>query len=348
MVGMQETGDGGLEEVLPAGVATSIGSLPHVDPDEASRFVLEHHPALPAAPSLPNRSPAESMLAQAAWGLDGVQADDRGMLHVEGDPRRVGRRLDPFCIDDDPWVGLRTFLEHVDGRTDPIKVQLTGAVTLGRALHGAGVDADRAFRLAGATVRTRALELVTEVRRRLPGTPVLVTLDEPGLAGSAHPRFPLDPDETLDLLTGEIAAVESGPGPIITGLHCCGAADWPTVFEAGPDVLAAPVDAGLAFVPGAIDGFLDRGGRIAWGAVPTDEPIGPSAERPWRMLADTWCVLVRAGCDPGRLRRRALISPACGLAGHGPTQAERALRVATEVGERIHMQTAVARLTVGA
>jgi hypothetical protein len=329
-------------------VATSIGSLPHRDPDEAARFILERHPDLPAAPSLPQRSPAESMLAQAVWGLSGVATGDDGRPALTGRPGEVGRSRTPFRIDHEPWVGLRVFLEHVEGRTDPVKIQLTGPVTLGRALHAAGVDADRAFAVAGATVRARAGEIVATVRGRLADAPLLVMLDEPGLVGSAHPRFPIGPDQTLDLLSGAVAAIESTRGPVLTGIHCCGAADWTTVLEAGPDVLAAPVDAGLAFVPGAIRSFFDRGGRIAWGAVPTDAPVGPSPERPWRRLADAWCVLVRAGCDPGRLRRRALVTPACGLAGHGTTQADRALVVAAAVGRRIHEQSAVARLTVGA
>jgi hypothetical protein len=288
------------------------------------------------------------MLTQAAWGLSGVVAGTDGALALTGRPEEVGRILDPFRIDDEPWVGLRIFLDHVRGRTQPVKIQMTGPVTLGRALHVAGVDVDRAFAVAGATVRARAVELVTSVRLLLPDAPLLVMLDEPGLVGSAHPRFPIGSEQTLDLLTGAVAALESSTGPVLTGVHCCGAADWSTVLEAGPDVLAAPVDAGLAFVPAATQSFFDRGGRIAWGAVPTDEPVGPSAERPWRRLADTWCVLVRAGCDPGRLRRRALVTPACGLAGHGTTQADRALRVAVAVGERVHRQTTIARLTVGA
>lgn len=343
-----ESGWSTVAEALPPGVATSIGSLPHRDPQEAARFVLQRHPELPAAPSLPHRSPAESMLAQAAWGLSGVVAGTDGVLALTGRPSEVGRSREPFRTDDEPWVGLRVFLEHVRGRTDPVKIQLTGPVTLGRALNAAGVDVDRAFAVAGAMVRARAAEMVTSVRDRLPDAPLLVMLDEPGLVGSAHPRFPIASDQTLDLLTGAVAAIESSTGPVLTGIHCCGAADWTTVLEAGPDVLAAPVDAGLAFVPAAIRSFFDRGGRIAWGAVPTDEPVGASSERPWRKLADTWCVLVRAGCDPGRLRRRSLVTPACGLAGHGTTQADRALRVAAAVGERIHEQTTIARLTVGA
>lgn len=51
---------------LPRGLATSIGSLPHTDPRAAAELVLEIQPRLPAAPSLPNRSGVERMLAQAA------------------------------------------------------------------------------------------------------------------------------------------------------------------------------------------------------------------------------------------------------------------------------------------
>ena len=76
---------------LPPGVATSIGSLPHRDPDEAARFILERHPDLPAAPSLPHRSPSESMLAQAVWGLSGVATGD------DGHPTLIGLPLDTLC-----------------------------------------------------------------------------------------------------------------------------------------------------------------------------------------------------------------------------------------------------------
>jgi hypothetical protein len=39
------------EVLLPIGLATGIGSLPHEDPDEAAEFALDRQPRLPAAPS---------------------------------------------------------------------------------------------------------------------------------------------------------------------------------------------------------------------------------------------------------------------------------------------------------
>jgi len=48
------------------------------------------------------------------------------------------------------------------------------------------------------------------------------------------------------------------------------------------------------------------------------------------------------------LRAQALVAPACGLAGHGASQAERALMLAREIGDRVHDQAAATKLAVGA
>ena len=54
------------------------------------------------------------------------------------------------------------------------------------------------------------------------------------------------------------------------------------------------------------------------------------------------------GCDPVPLRTRGLITPACGLAGYGASQAERVLGIARELASRVHDQAVAARLTLGA
>ena len=123
---------------LPHGAASSIGSLPHTDPRAAATFVLETQPRLPAAPSLPQRSGMERMVAQAAWGIDGVTVLPDGSLELGDaglDPRA---RLTTAGIDGEPFVGLRAFLGAVAGRRSAIKLQLTGPVTLGIALLNLG------------------------------------------------------------------------------------------------------------------------------------------------------------------------------------------------------------------
>ena len=330
---------------LPVGAVTSIGSLPHHRADQAVALVLDHHPWLPAAPSLPRRSPLEGMIAQAAWGMPGVHVAPDGSLDLTLDEIDPEAPPDDVALAGEPFLGLRVFMDAVAGRTGWVKLQLTGPVTLGLALHAAGLDADRAFVAAGTAVRARSQALLDLAHRTVPDAPLLVFVDEPGLAACMHPGFPIEPDRAVDLVSGTLATIEPHA---VTGLHCCGKADWRLVLQAGPQVLSAPVDAGVVEAAGTIGGFLDHGGWVAWGAVPTDGPLGTTPDRLWRQLCDLWCEMVRSGCDPVLLRTQALITPACGLALHGVPQATHVLSLARTVAQCLHDQAVGVRLSAGA
>jgi methionine synthase II (cobalamin-independent) len=330
---------------LAQGLATSIGSLPHSDARAAATFVLERHPRLPAAPSLPNRSGMERMVAQAAWGIAGISVLPDGSLEVDDpaiDPRAP---LTDAGILGEPFVGLRAFLGAVAGRRGPIKLQLTGPVTLGIALHSIGIPAARAFAVAGAAVRARARALVNAARETAPMAPLVVFVDEPGLTAAMQRGFPLDPNRTIDLVSSALAALEPHA---ITGLHCCGPADWRVVLQAGPQILSLPLDMGAVEHSGAISAFLENGGWLAWGAIPTTGPLGATPERLWQQLSAEWCALTQGGCDPVQLREQALITPACGLATHGDGQADLVLSLTNQVARRLETQAHGMRLTVGA
>ena len=250
------------------------------------------------------------MVAQAAWGIAGVQVLDDGSLALDDpnlDPRSP---LTTAGIDGEPFVGLRAFLGAVAGRRAPIKLQLTGPVTLGIALLNLGVPAGRAFAVAGAAVRARARTLVAAAQETAPMAPLVVFLDEPGLTAAMQHGFPLEPNRTIDLVSSALATIEPHA---VTGLHCCGLADWRVVLQAGPQILSLPLETGAVEHAGALGAFLERGGRVAWGAVPTAGPIGSTPERQWQHLSAEWCALTQAGCDPVMLREQALITPACGL-----------------------------------
>jgi hypothetical protein len=331
---------------LPRGLPSSIGSLPHTDPHEAAALVLERQPRLPAAPSLPNRSGYERMLAQAAWGIAGVDVQPDGSLRVDDpmalDPRRP---LTSSGVEGEPFVGLRAFLGAVAGRRAPIKLQLTGPVTLGLALHAVGVPCEQAFAVAGGAVRARARSLVVAANEAAPLAPLVVFVDEPGLLGTMHPGFPIDPDRTIDLVSSALATLEPHA---MTGLHCCGSADWKVVLQTGPQILSLPIDHGAVDHAGAIGAFLDHGGWVAWGAVPTTGPLGSREERLWHTLSAEWAGLTAGGCDLVRLREQALITPACGLAMHGEAQADLVLTLTNQLARRLETQTHGMRLTVGA
>jgi hypothetical protein len=336
----------GRPATLPLGAPTSVGSLPHQDRDAAIAFVLDHTPELPAAPTLPGVEPLELMIPQGLWGVPGVDVGDDGSFSVP-DPNA----LDPAAplgdreLADRPFTSWREFLGLLGGREDPIKLQLTGPITLGLALVDAGVPAGLAFAVAGNAVSLRAGDLLDLADRLAPGIDRVLVFDEPGLVGGLRPDLPLPGEQVVDVLSGALASVEHR---CLTGVHVCGPADWRLVLQAGPGLLSLPVGADVLSSAGALGAYLERGGWIAWGAVPTDGPFGEKASRYWRQLSSQWCELVQSGCDPVLLRRQALVTPVCGLALHEVRQAEFVFELCREIAERIHDQVTGIRLSVGA
>jgi methionine synthase II (cobalamin-independent) len=271
-----------------------------------------------------------------------VQLDVAGALVVTG-----SSDAEPECsFDDRAHAGLLAFLDVAANREQRpvrVKAQLTGPLTLGVALTAAGMPADRAFRRAAEAARAWASALEALVAARLPDAGLVLFFDEPSLVSWRVGETPLDRESAIDILSGALATVDC-----VTGVHVCSGGDLGLALEAGPQVLGVEVGEELVRDTVALARFLDGDGWIAWGAVPTDRPVGESADPHWRKLARVWCDLTRRGCDPVPLRTRGLITPACGLAGYGASQAERVLGIARELAARVHDQAVAARLTLGA
>jgi hypothetical protein len=338
---------------LTIGLTTSIGTLPHADPAEAVAFVLDRHPALPAVPQLPNRSLLERRLPQAAWGIPGVAVQPDGSITIDHAHLDPGAPFTDPTFEGEPYRALRVFLDAIASRSGPAKFQLTGPVTLGVALVAAGISPPLAFATASSVVRSRAAALLALLAGRAPDVQPVVFVDEPSLLACLEPDFPAATDDALDLVSSVLASLEPGA---VTGLRCSpgphdpAVVDWPLVLQTGPQVLAVPLtdQASVVAAAPAMAQFLERNGRIAWGAVPTEGPVGTTSARLWRVLSAVWCDLVQAGCDATRLRLQALVTPAGGLGRHGLAQAGAVLRMVDELAQRLYDQSTGIRLSVGA
>jgi hypothetical protein len=324
-------------------MATGIGSLPHRDAHAAAAMVLRCIPELPAAPELPRRSPLEGVIAQWAGAIAGVDVDEQGAisLHPELDP------LAPIEAEFETTThaGLLAFLDVAATQPRPprrVKVQTVGPLTLGVALTEAGLSAELAFPLAARAARAWARALEGLVATWLPGAAVVCFFDEPALVLWRNADGPIDREVATDLLSSALVAASC------SGVHVCGCGDLRLALAAGPHI--AHFDVGVLDLDDAvaIARFLDGDGWIAWGAIPTHRPVGEHPQPLWNALLESWCELTRRGVDPVRLRRQALVAPACGLAGHGESQAERALLLAREIGDRMHDHAAATKLAVGA
>lgn len=331
---------------LHPGTPAAVGSLPFTDTTVGVTEALRLTPELPTAPQLPRRHPREGMLAQVAAGVPGVTVDaESGSVRV--DRRRLsagdaGRPLDP-----EAWAGTLAFLDAVGatGRTGPVKLQITGPITLGLALFHGGARPSRSFAVAATVVRDRVRALLTAAADAAPDAPVVLVLDEPGLTAYPSDAFPLGADETIDLLSGGLAAAKAAA---MAGVHCCGPTDWRLVLHAGPDLISMPVDDSVGDDAAGLSSFLDRGGWVAWGVVPTDRPLGEREDVHWRRLTGLWCDLSRNGCDPMLLRTQSILTPACGLAHHAPAQVDHVFGLVQRLAERVQDQALAARMSAGA
>ncbi|MFV1991992.1 MAG: hypothetical protein ACC652_14770, partial [Acidimicrobiales bacterium] len=220
-----------------------------------------------------------------------------------------------------------------------------GPATLALSLMAAGLAFEDAIRLGGRASLSVAEAQMSAIRAVAPSAQFLVALDEPSIDLLSREVIPCEYMRALDEISRVIATLETSA---TTGLHCCAETDWKLLMDTRPAVLFAPLDAGILGVPGPLATHLDGGGWVCWGVVPTAQPVGSTGDHLWKRLASSWCELVQAGCDPVRLRTQALVSPECGLASQGATQADRIVALTHRVAERVHDQVVAVRFAMGA
>lgn len=328
---------------LRPGMATGIGSLPHVDPAGAVAFSFEHVPQLPFAPQMPYSHRDATMVRQWLVDVDGIVDVEGGLLRAAHLPDLTKH---PVQIDPVRHRGLLAFLRHLESLDQPpplAKTQITGPLTLGFGLMQGGTEPRVAFASAVAIARAWVRQIIALFERYAPGVRPLIMLDEPSLVAWADADGPIPYEAAVDALSAALAVAEAD-----TGVHVCSGGNRRIAFEAGAGVVNFEATDDVVEDSVYIRRHLESGGWIAWGAVPTTRPLGERPEPLWRSLVSLWCDLVARGCEPRSLREQALITPVCGLAGHGVTQARRVLRLANEVGLMVHAQAVGTRLTIGA
>ncbi len=316
----------------PAGTATGIGSLPGTDPLEAARTVLGEVPDLPFLPELPGRGAHADLTGRTAALLVDLPVDlqPSGWRLVDRPGRDAGRARDALARD------LDALEEAAQAGAPPrLKVQAAGPWTLaallelprgGRALGDAGAVRDLAGSLAAGLAR-----LLGDLGRRLPGTELLLQLDEPSLPAVLAGRVPT-PSGFGTLRAPEPATVQehlrtagSAAGHLV--VHCCApGAPIDLLRSAGAHALALDLAVLRRADEDAVGEAVESGAGLLLGCVPsTDRPL-PDAATTLRPVRELWR---RLGLPAERLPETVVVTPACGLAGASDGYARQALRACT-------------------
>jgi methionine synthase II (cobalamin-independent) len=321
---------------------TAIGSMPHVNPDEACATVMKYLPDIPAWPQLPRRSPVENMVMQFSEGFPGVVIKG-DKIHIEPSAN-FESELEQIYIDCEQdganrygisteyAAGLYAFLSKATG-SKMVKGQVTGPVTWGLTVtrqDGLGILYDDTLAETEAKfLRLKASWQENALKEVSPNT--IIFVDEPYLVSLGSVFTPI-PEEKVPVLLGDVFKGIKG----IKGLHCCGNTNWSVLLDTEIDILsfdAYNCASSLSTHSDKVKSFLERGGSIAWGIVPNEEEALAKESLPnlRDRLEEAMAPFTRDGVKFKQIIAQGLITPSCGLASLSLEAANQALELTAKL-----------------
>ena len=349
------------ETFQPGGFATLIGSLPLADHGEATDLILQHTPQIPFWAQLPVHK-EEGMMAQFSNGLPWL-CKDSGNVIVNTEIGNFDQQLlrfyeeylgvvdgnidldaSRFALEEDTAGGFFELLKRLPALpVDPIAVkgQITGPFTLATGI----VDQNKQAIFYDAQLRDAAVKLLAmkarwQVRRLLQyKQPVLIFVDEPGLAGFGSSGFTSISHDDISRCFEEIFEAVHLEGGLV-GVHVCANTDWSLVLDSSADIVSFDAYAffdRFIMYSEQIKTFVDSGKILAWGIVPTLNPgdiDGETIESIWHRWMVQVKQVVALGIDMQKLIDQSLITPSCGMGPLGLDSAEKVINLTKAVSRK--------------
>lgn len=319
----------------PQGLATAIGSMPHTDPSIACDIILNAIPDIPIWPQLPNTNFREEMEIQYSEGIPCVVLDEekkRMYFETKKDittdfesfyENYMAENLEHFKISIEFSRGIYAMEkklmkpEKLPPQLQYFKSQVTGPITTGlgrvdenkRAIYYNEIFRD--IIVKGTEMKARWLL----DRFKFLGCQQICFIDEPILSGFGSSTYVgVHRTDVVEYLSAVIQAIQKENA--VAGIHCCGNTEWTILIDSGVDVIsfdAYDYADTIAYYPGQVKAFLESGGVLAWGIVPTSEKINSeTAESLVKKLESSIDNLAAKGIDKNLIWEKCLITPSCG------------------------------------
>ncbi len=329
-----------MTDFKPACLPTLIGSLPVEDHGEAHELVMAHTPDVPTWAQLPAFR-QEGMIPQFLPGLPGVtvkgdrQYIDTGSSGFEAELvtfyeaylacSEDAANLDDsvFTLDDRTAAGFFALCRGLGASgaaPRAIKGQVSGPITFATGVKD---QHDQAIfyhdQLRDAVVKLLAMKARWQVRSLSKfGQPVIIFLDEPGLAGFGSSEFiSITREEVIACLEEVAEAIHDEGG--LAGVHVCANTDWSLLLDSSLDIINFDAYAyfdRLILYPDQLKSFVAGGGLLAWGIVPTleaediEKETAKSLRIKWEGQLEQ---VINLGLTREMVMDRSLITPACGV-----------------------------------
>jgi hypothetical protein len=327
-------------------LTTAMAVMPHTDVDRAMEAALSLD--VPFWPQLPNYSYYEDMYVQAAEHFPGILLDVEKRTLRFSLEKFIGELEDTLARFDDPSyfdisetysAVYHRFLALDLSDRPAIRGQLEGPISFGFNI----LDENERPILFDDTVRPFMLEFMArrinvQLDRLLSAnTNAFMFVDEPGLqflfsalSGYGDIKAKGDMDEFFAMIDRP------------RGIHLCGNPDWDFLLGLDLDVLSMDLYTNreiFASYGPSIRRFLDRGGVIVWGIVPTGFEAFEKEDIPslTAQLESVWSILGKKGIDRDLMLSQSLMSPAtcCLVNPDKDKTVERAFDVVRDLSRRL-------------
>lgn len=350
----------------PKCLATGIGSLPFTDAGRAMEMINKYFTDIPYWPQLPQRGREEHFVNQYLKPLltIGLLTDDGNKIYFDTTKTDWAENmalfysvylayeegdlsvLNEFAFSKESASGFYAFKEEIESGTGDaimLKGQVVGPLTVafqvkderGRFAYYNDVLRD----LLVKTIAMHSAWQAGELSRS--GLPVMIFIDDPALGVYGQSNYiTVTREMIMEDMDAVCQAVHRAGG--LVGVHCCDAIDWSILFESGFDVVS--FDAYNYFgsvIPftESLAKFLERGGSLAWGLVPTtnDRALVENEESLAGILEEAWSELVKRGIPRDVLVKSSLITPACGTGLLEADLADRIFALTSDISKKLRM-----------
>lgn len=320
--------------------ATGIGSVPYKDAKSACNIIFDNFKNIPFWPQLPKSSYLESMYVQYSERLPGLVMDEANK-HIYIDTSGVAETIEEtygkylegdtefFKISEDHARGLYYFLENFNSLAKDVKFvkgHITGPISFALSVTDQNkrsiiYDKDL-FEVLIKTLVMKARWQIKKLKKVFPA--IIIFIDEPYLVSIGSSYVNVDVAAAFEKLDELVDSIKSEG--VQVGLHCCGNTDWGLVLKRNIDILsfdAYNFTKELALYPNELKSYLNRGGTIAWGMIPSSEVVLSQTKKGLRQKFDL--ALSELSAKAGSKEAiSSIITPSCGV---GTLDDETALKV---------------------
>jgi len=335
--------------------ATAIGSYPHRNVDDACNLILKTLTEIPCWPQLPERDMREEMLVQYTEGLPFlkiVPGEKKIYVDMPDDNtdeletfynKYLSDDVNLFSISDSHAVGfsnmIRLLKERKPNHLRAIKGQIVGPITLAGTLK----DTDHISVLHNpilfdVIVKLLAMKACWQIDKYSEfGLPSIIFLDEPYLSSYGSAFASLKKEQIVDSLNEIFQSIHNRKA--LSGIHCCGNTDWSMLMETQVDIInfdAFGYMDTLLIYKGEVKSFLNRGGILAWGIVPTTDSIKEATiDDLMEKLVSAVDYLVKSGIEQKLVIGNSLITPSCGTGTMSLEEAEKAMTLTHDLSVKL-------------